>query len=403
MIRRPPRSTLFPYTTLFRSHHPGEPAGRSEHRAALPREALPRPRGPAAPPGRALEHGAVRLGRGPLPGRSGRLRARAQARLARAHGGRRRGLLRRRPARGGGRGRVGADQTARGRCRDVWLGRHRLLGRPVAHSQAGRARQRGGRKGDGGGRRAPLGDLVRKRARCRGRSGRYGGRAGQRPHARDAHRPRRALEGARATAVTHALYLLDPDPAPAWAPFVGARPLCELRAGAHLIRERWETFVGAETAAIFALPHLAGFAEAGVPLVAARRPVPGPAVIGSSTFAPRGLAPALPNGAFRLTSGGVTVGWGVGAGAAWAGPRPHAAPIEVRGVVLRGVYDLVPALEQLLPDDLRALLGDSAPPPRGSAVLGDPAAIALCDAAVEPGVVFDVRNEIGRASCRARV
>src|SRR5258708_20452082 len=24
MIRRPPRSTLFPYTTLFRSHQPGE-------------------------------------------------------------------------------------------------------------------------------------------------------------------------------------------------------------------------------------------------------------------------------------------------------------------------------------------------------------------------------------------
>src|SRR6266568_3255769 len=136
--------------------------------------------------------------------------------------------------------------------------------------------------GDGGGRRAPFGDLVRERARCRGRSGRYGGRAGQRPHARDADRPRRALEGARAAAVTHALYLLDPDPAPAWAPFLGARPLCELRAGAHLIRERWETFVGAETAAIFALPHLTGFVEAGVPLVAARRPVPGPAVIGSS-------------------------------------------------------------------------------------------------------------------------
>src|SRR2546430_9130440 len=26
MIRRPPRSTLFPYTTLFRSHHRGRPA-----------------------------------------------------------------------------------------------------------------------------------------------------------------------------------------------------------------------------------------------------------------------------------------------------------------------------------------------------------------------------------------
>src|SRR5207247_2371089 len=55
-------------------------------------------------------------------------------------------------------------------------------------------------------------------------------------------------------------------------------------------------------------------------------------------------------------------------------------------------YDLVPALEQLLPDDLRALLGDSDPLPPGSTVLGDPAAIALRDAAVEPGVVFDVRN-----------
>src|SRR2546430_8601662 len=27
MIRRPPRSTLFPYTTLFRSYHPGPQGG----------------------------------------------------------------------------------------------------------------------------------------------------------------------------------------------------------------------------------------------------------------------------------------------------------------------------------------------------------------------------------------
>src|SRR5205823_4988746 len=372
--------------------HPREAAGRRAHRAALSREAFPRPRGAAAPPGRALEHRAVCVGGGALPGRGGRLRTRAQARLAGAHRRRRRGFLRRRPAGGGGRGRAGALQAARGRGWDVRLGRHRLLGCPVAHPHARRTRQRGGREGDRGGRRAPLGDLVRERARRRHRPRRHGGRAGERPHARDAHRPRRAPEGARPAVVTHALYLLDPDPAPAWAPFAGARPLCELRAGAHLIRERWETFIGAESSAIFALPHLAGFAEAGVPLVAARRPVPGPAVIGSSTFAPRGLAPSLPEGAFRLTSGGVTVGWGVGAGATWDGPQPHAAAIEVPGVVHHGVYDLVPALEQLLPDDLRALLGDSDPLPPGSAVLGDPAAIALRDAAVEPGVVFDVRN-----------
>src|SRR3712207_8422143 len=32
MIRRPPRSTLFPYTTLFRSAGPGQSSGRSPRR-----------------------------------------------------------------------------------------------------------------------------------------------------------------------------------------------------------------------------------------------------------------------------------------------------------------------------------------------------------------------------------
>src|SRR3712207_7251729 len=36
MIRRPPRSTLFPYTTLFRSH---ADAGDGDSRGALPRSA----------------------------------------------------------------------------------------------------------------------------------------------------------------------------------------------------------------------------------------------------------------------------------------------------------------------------------------------------------------------------
>ena len=190
----------------------------------------------------------------------------------------------------------------------------------------------------------------------------------------------------------HALYLLDPEPSPAWAPFAGVRPLSELRAGAHLVRERWEAFVGTNATAVFALPHLADFAEPGVPPVRAFAPVAGPAVIGSSTFAPRGIAPALPPGAVRLTCGGVTVGWGVGAGATWTGPQPHAQAVEVEGVLLRGVFDLVAALPRLLQDDLRALLGDSDPLPAGSIVLGDPMLLQLRDAAVEPGVVFDLRD-----------
>src|SRR5258707_7999794 len=35
MIRRPPRSTLFPYTTLFRSQVPEIPLDRGEHRVEV--------------------------------------------------------------------------------------------------------------------------------------------------------------------------------------------------------------------------------------------------------------------------------------------------------------------------------------------------------------------------------
>src|SRR2546430_13578672 len=54
MIRRPPRSTLFPYTTLFRSQlEPNQLAGRDDQRAVRGAEAL----------GRHLD--VVRVGVGP--------------------------------------------------------------------------------------------------------------------------------------------------------------------------------------------------------------------------------------------------------------------------------------------------------------------------------------------------
>src|SRR2546425_8269674 len=63
MIRRPPRSTLFPYTTLFRSP-PAAPRGRPAARAPGPaarrgeRARLHAPRGPRAArrAGRSEEH-----------------------------------------------------------------------------------------------------------------------------------------------------------------------------------------------------------------------------------------------------------------------------------------------------------------------------------------------------------
>src|SRR5438445_7162524 len=56
MIRPPPRSTLFPYTTLFRSRRLRKVAGAGvrerRHHASLPRGAV----GPASVPARSEEH-----------------------------------------------------------------------------------------------------------------------------------------------------------------------------------------------------------------------------------------------------------------------------------------------------------------------------------------------------------
>src|SRR5690349_22753426 len=40
MIRRPPRSTLFPYTTLFRSPIPATPGGSATSRSVISRSAM---------------------------------------------------------------------------------------------------------------------------------------------------------------------------------------------------------------------------------------------------------------------------------------------------------------------------------------------------------------------------
>src|SRR5438552_11800918 len=42
MIRRPPRSTLFPYTTLFRSLSPGQPRGGADRRPRVSHGLRPR-------------------------------------------------------------------------------------------------------------------------------------------------------------------------------------------------------------------------------------------------------------------------------------------------------------------------------------------------------------------------
>src|SRR5436309_8892099 len=59
MIRRPPRSTLFPYTTLFRSHHPRPGIGVQRRDAVTERVCLNLVRGTLdalTPHARSEEH-----------------------------------------------------------------------------------------------------------------------------------------------------------------------------------------------------------------------------------------------------------------------------------------------------------------------------------------------------------
>jgi UDP-N-acetylglucosamine diphosphorylase/glucosamine-1-phosphate N-acetyltransferase len=189
------------------------------------------------------------------------------------------------------------------------------------------------------------------------------------------------------------LYLLEPEPVPEWFPFADCRPIAELRAGAWLIRERWEAIAGGATRAIFGPPHLHGFAEEGAPAVTPRRPVEGPALVGMSRFAPSGTAPGLPAEAARLVNDGLPVGWWVPPDTTWDGDVADAPAVEVEGIVLSGAYDVVTALEHLLVADVADFThepGDAVAD--GSLVIGDPGDVVLLGAFVEPGVVFDVRQ-----------
>ena len=191
------------------------------------------------------------------------------------------------------------------------------------------------------------------------------------------------------------LYLLEPDLSPAWFPFGDCRPICELRTGVWLIRERWEAIAGGETQAIFGPPHLHGFVEDSVPPVKAVEPVNGPAIIGRSDFAPVGEEVKLLGEASQLVNDGETVGWWLPAGTSWNGEEVDWRETEVAGVLMHGAFDLLTATEHLLEADAVDFTqesGDELPP--GSVVLGDPSDVVVLGGLIEPGVTFDVRGGV---------
>src|SRR3712207_8959840 len=86
MIRRPPRSTLFPYTTLFRSRRPRRGDRRRQRpRAGYSLRPLRLARGGAAPSGREREPEGVRAAALSEDGRGGAAVDRKSTRLNSSH------------------------------------------------------------------------------------------------------------------------------------------------------------------------------------------------------------------------------------------------------------------------------------------------------------------------------
>lgn len=194
--------------------------------------------------------------------------------------------------------------------------------------------------------------------------------------------------------------LYDDSIARASEPFALTRPFGEMRAGAYLIRERWERLLGSRATAFVGAPHLATFDELGAPPAATGTlkagtiivntrfaPVIGP-VIGQLTVGSAVLSTEQHVAAVVLSSDTPVTRFA--AGTLMLETLAKHTGATVPGWWMHETWDIVRHLPEMLTGDAADLAASfAALLPKGASVLGEhPAAIAP-GAFVEPHVVFD--------------
>lgn len=207
------------------------------------------------------------------------------------------------------------------------------------------------------------------------------------------------------------LVFFDDPAAGDFEPFALTRPCCELRAGALLVRQRWEMATGEETRGFVGAAHLADFDEPGAaaaitgPLPAGSIVVNARCAIGLDALRPSGLELTDPD-----TLPGDPTAWSCGGRLAavrlTADTDPevlrdsgslealagHANPLAVAGTWIDNVWDLVRLLPELLAADLPLLIDpaelDSS---AGLTALGFHPVFVERGATIEPYVVFDAQ------------
>ena len=198
------------------------------------------------------------------------------------------------------------------------------------------------------------------------------------------------------------IYLYDDACARTFEPFALTRPAGEMRAGALLVRERWERALGLPVAGHITADHLAGFQEPGAAPVLTTGTLKRGSWVVNARYAP-GLT-ALPEmdslvagstlAAIRLSED-VDVAT-LRDGQATLGSLSHAPNTRQPRAAETGwwmseVWDYVARLVPMLEHDL-PILGASFPQelPAGALRVGDGAVFIEDGAVIEPSVCFDV-------------
>jgi UDP-N-acetylglucosamine diphosphorylase / glucose-1-phosphate thymidylyltransferase / UDP-N-acetylgalactosamine diphosphorylase / glucosamine-1-phosphate N-acetyltransferase / galactosamine-1-phosphate N-acetyltransferase len=196
------------------------------------------------------------------------------------------------------------------------------------------------------------------------------------------------------------LVLLDDAAARSFEPFALTRPVCELRAGAVLIRERWEMALGTRSAGFIAAAHLDDFEEAGAAGAIVQGEVAAGTIVANARALPR-LEVAGDRDADRWHIGGqlaalrlpraVPVHSLRAPGAELEALAAHGGrAVDMPGRWLDAPWDLVRHLPEMLSEDiprLAAALTTGAPAP-GTVLAGHPVYVED-GAIVEPHTLLD--------------
>lgn len=195
-----------------------------------------------------------------------------------------------------------------------------------------------------------------------------------------------------------ALYLVDDDVARTFMPFSLTRPVSELRAGAMLIRHRWERAFGVPATGLLVAVHLTDFEEPGAPPAASNEIPAGSVLVNARCVVPVDWSRSdadvwMCDGRVAAVRTAQPLDAGM-----FEGETPileslcvsSARTSAIPGRWLDTVWGLITGLQEQLTEDIFRLgphLRCTAPDPR--AVLGEHPVYLEQGAVVEPFVLYD--------------